>query len=101
MARTIFPGAVSRLPISPHNSLVRIRAAAKAREESGRDIVIIARTDSMQSLGFDEAIRRLKAAHKAGADVAFFEGLLNVEQSREAVKQLAPIRACSISWVAV
>jgi 2-methylisocitrate lyase-like PEP mutase family enzyme len=80
---------------------VRIRAAAKAREESGRDIVIIARTDSMQSLGFDEAIRRLKAAHKAGADVAFFEGLLNVEQSRRRSSSWRPYRACSISWVAV
>jgi 2-methylisocitrate lyase-like PEP mutase family enzyme len=77
--------------VSLDEYLVRIRAAAKAREESGRDIVIIARTDSMQSLGFDEAIRRLKAVYKAGADVAFFEGLLTKEQSREAVKQLAPM----------
>jgi 2-methylisocitrate lyase-like PEP mutase family enzyme len=71
--------------------LMRIRAASMAREASGRDLVIIARTDSLQSLGYNEAIRRLKAAHEAGADVAFFEGLVSKEQARAAVKELAPM----------
>ncbi|OQV02237.1 hypothetical protein CLAIMM_07471 [Cladophialophora immunda] len=77
--------------VSLETYLTRIRAASMAREASGRDLVIIARTDSLQSLGFDEAIRRLKAAHEAGADVAFFEGLVSKEQARAAVKALAPI----------
>ncbi|KIX94707.1 uncharacterized protein Z520_09397 [Fonsecaea multimorphosa CBS 102226] len=77
--------------VSLDTYLTRIRAASMAREASGRDLVIIARTDSLQSLGFDEAIRRLKAAHEAGADVAFFEGLVSKEQAREAVKALHPI----------
>ncbi|KIX00057.1 uncharacterized protein Z518_10984 [Rhinocladiella mackenziei CBS 650.93] len=77
--------------VSLDTYLTRIRATSMAREASGRDIVIIARTDSLQSLGFDEAIRRLKGAHEAGADVAFFEGLLSKEQARDAVKALAPI----------
>ncbi|CAK7217500.1 hypothetical protein SCUCBS95973_003176 [Sporothrix curviconia] len=85
--------------VSLDEYLVRIRAANLARQECGRDIVIIARTDSLQSLGLDEAIRRLKAAHAAGADVAFLEGLLTKEQCREAVQALAPI-PCLLNVVA-
>jgi 2-methylisocitrate lyase-like PEP mutase family enzyme len=51
----------------------RIRAAVLAREQSGGDIVIIARTDALQGFGYDEAVKRLRAAVAAGADVAFLE----------------------------
>lgn len=71
--------------------LVRIRAAVKARKECGRDIVIIARTDSLQSFGFEEAIKRLEAAYDAGADVAFLEGILTEEQCKESCRRLAPM----------
>jgi 2-methylisocitrate lyase-like PEP mutase family enzyme len=55
----------------------RIAAAAQARERLGSDIVIIARTDALKTVSgddFEEAVRRLKAAVVAGADVAFLEG---------------------------
>ncbi|KAJ4423967.1 hypothetical protein N0V82_001395 [Gnomoniopsis sp. IMI 355080] len=68
----------------------RIRAAAAARQASGEDIVLIARTDALQSLGFDEAISRLRRAAEAGADMVFLEGMTSVEQMRESVKALAP-----------
>ncbi|KAH7155940.1 carboxyphosphonoenolpyruvate mutase [Dactylonectria macrodidyma] len=77
--------------VSLDDYLVRIRAAAAARKASGRDIVIIARTDSLQSQGVDEAIRRLKAAYNAGADVAFLEGIQTKEQCLKACKELAPM----------
>ncbi|KAJ4392021.1 hypothetical protein N0V93_005641 [Gnomoniopsis smithogilvyi] len=71
--------------------LSRIRAAAAARAASGGDdIVLIARTDALQSLGFDEAISRLRQAAEAGADMVFLEGMTSVEQMRESVKALAP-----------
>lgn len=54
----------------------RVTAAAQARERLGSDLVIIARTDALQTDNFDEAIRRLRAAIAAGADVAFLEGRL-------------------------
>lgn len=54
----------------------RVRAAAQARESLHSDIVIIARTDALQTHNFDEAVRRLKLAINAGADVAFLEGKL-------------------------
>jgi 2-methylisocitrate lyase-like PEP mutase family enzyme len=68
----------------------RIRAAVLARKQSGGDIVIIARTDALQGFGYDEAIKRLKAAVHEGADVAFFEGITTKEYAAAACKELAP-----------
>lgn len=49
----------------------KIEAAVAARRDP--DFVIIARTDSAEAHGLDEAIRRGKAYRKAGADVIFVE----------------------------
>jgi len=49
----------------------KIRAAADARTD--RDLLIIARTDAISAMDFDEALRRGEAAVKAGADVLFVE----------------------------
>ncbi len=70
--------------------LTRIRAAVNARAQADADIVIIARTDALQSLGYDEAVSRLKAAITAGADVAFLEGISSKEQARKVCQELAP-----------
>lgn len=74
--------------------LTRIRAAVLAREELrstiGTDIVLIARTDSLQRLGYHTAVSRLKQAIKAGADVAFLEGITTLEQCRQICTDLAP-----------
>jgi 2-methylisocitrate lyase-like PEP mutase family enzyme len=67
--------------------LARIRAAASARERVG-DIVLIARTDALQSLGFDESIARLKKAVDAGADVAFLEGMTTKDEMEKCVKAM-------------
>ncbi|KAL4880547.1 Pyruvate/Phosphoenolpyruvate kinase-like domain-containing protein [Aspergillus karnatakaensis] len=68
----------------------RITAAVASRKALGSDIVIIARTDALQTDGFDEAIVRLKAAAQAGADVAFLEGVTNEDEAREVCRLLAP-----------
>ncbi|KAF2095460.1 Phosphoenolpyruvate/pyruvate domain-containing protein [Rhizodiscina lignyota] len=70
--------------------LSRVRAASEARRRLGSDIVIIARTDALQSYGYEESIRRLKAAVDAGADVAFLEGLTSKEMCKQVVKDMAP-----------
>jgi 2-methylisocitrate lyase-like PEP mutase family enzyme len=70
----------------------RIRAADAARKRlsssvsGASDFVIIARTDALQSLGFDEAVARLKAAVAAGADVAFLEGMRTLDEMRRVVE---------------
>jgi len=66
----------------------RIRAAAQARERIGSDIVIIARTDALASIGLEESVTRLKMAVAAGADVVFLEGVTSVEMARDFVKQM-------------
>lgn len=63
--------------------LSRIRAAVNMREQLGSDIVIIARTDALQSLGFDAAVSRLQKAVAVGADVAFLEAIETKEQARK------------------
>lgn len=70
--------------------LMRIRAAKKARDQIRSDIVLIARTDALQTRGYDECIARLKAARDLGADVGILEGFTSKEQARQAVKDLAP-----------
>ncbi|KAJ0137396.1 D-amino-acid oxidase [Fusarium oxysporum f. sp. albedinis] len=74
--------------------LARIRAAVQARRRIGSDIVIIARTDSIQKHGYEEALARLRAARDAGADAgadaAFPEGFRSVEEARRMIADLAP-----------
>lgn len=69
----------------------RIRAAALTRQRMARDIIIIARTDCLQILGFDEAIQRMKAAITAGADVAFVEGIPDADTGKRVCKALEPV----------
>lgn len=69
--------------------LARIRAAVKMRAHMGSDIVIIARTDALQSFGLDVAIARVQKAVAAGADVAFIEALDSAEQAREVCQTFA------------
>ena len=49
----------------------KIRAAVDARTDP--DLLVIARTDAISAVDFDEALRRGEAAAKAGADVLFVE----------------------------
>ncbi|QRW20041.1 carboxyphosphonoenolpyruvate phosphonomutase [Rhizoctonia solani] len=77
--------------VSTEEFVTRIRAAVQARDAiPGSDIVVIARTDSAQVLGMDEAIRRLQAAAAVGADVAFIEGVKTKELLEKTVKALHP-----------
>lgn len=70
--------------------LSRIRAAKAAKDKAHSDIVLIARTDANQQLGYDESIARLRAARALGADCGLLEGLKSKEQARQAVIDLAP-----------
>lgn len=54
------------------------------------DFVLIARTDALQSLGYDACIARLRAARSEGADVGLLEGFASKEQAAQAVRDLAP-----------
>ncbi|MFG6428902.1 isocitrate lyase/PEP mutase family protein [Roseateles sp. LYH14W] len=61
----------------------KIKVAAETREDK-RNFLIIARTDSRAGFGVDDAMRRLEAYAKAGADVLFFEAPQSEEEMRRA-----------------
>jgi len=56
----------------------KVRAAAESRPDP--DLVLIARTDAVAMLGFDEAVERVNRALDAGADMAFVEAPQTLEQ---------------------
>ena len=58
--------------------IAKIRAAVAAR--TGRDFVVIARTDSRAVAGLDEAVARMNLALQAGADMAFLEAPQTLEE---------------------
>jgi 2-methylisocitrate lyase-like PEP mutase family enzyme len=72
----------------------RIKAAVMAREEmrrdTGGDMVLIARTDALQTYGMDEALKRLRKCIEIGVDLAFLEGLETKEQATQVCRELAP-----------
>ena len=72
--------------ISLDDYLAKIKAAADARRND--DFVIIARTDSRASHGFEEAVRRCNAALDAGADVAFPEAMQTPDELKAAPKEI-------------
>ncbi|OAL30755.1 hypothetical protein AYO22_01375 [Fonsecaea multimorphosa] len=79
--------------VSEEIYLSRIRAAVNMREKLLGDIVIIARTDALQSLGFEACIERLQKAVGVGADVVFLEGVETKEQAAELCRRLHPTPA--------
>lgn len=68
----------------------RIRSAVNARKELGLDILIIARTDTRQSYGFDEAVERLRGAAEIGADMVFPEAMTSIKELQDMVRLMGP-----------
>ena len=61
--------------------LAKIRAAADARRDN--NFLIIARTDSRATLGFDAAIDRARQFSEAGADILFVEAVESLDEVRQ------------------
>jgi 2-methylisocitrate lyase-like PEP mutase family enzyme len=51
----------------------KVRAACAARRDP--EFVVIARTDALAPQGWEEALRRARAYHNAGADLVFVDGI--------------------------
>ena len=84
-------GHLKNKELVPENVyLSRIRAAVNMRQQMMGDIVIIARTDALQSLGYETAASRLKNAIRVGADMAFLEGITTKEEARRVCQELHP-----------
>ena len=67
--------------ISADEMVIKIKAAASARNDP--DFVIVARTDAREPNGLDDAIDRVNRYCDAGADIAFVEAPLSVEELEE------------------
>jgi len=72
--------------ISLEEQLNKLRAAVEARGQN--HFFIVARTDSRQALGIDEAIKRGIAFKNAGADAVFIEAPESKEEMREIAKHV-------------
>jgi methylisocitrate lyase len=66
----------------------KVRALADARQRSGRDIVINARTDAYAPLGLNEAIRRANFYIDSGADMVFIDGIGTRADVERAVREV-------------
>jgi carboxyvinyl-carboxyphosphonate phosphorylmutase len=69
---------LGREVVSMEEMVGKIEAAKEARVDE--DFLIIARTDARTNHGFEEALKRVKAYEKAGADIIFLESLETVEE---------------------
>ncbi|TSA03938.1 MAG: carboxyvinyl-carboxyphosphonate phosphorylmutase [Methylococcus sp.] len=65
--------------VSRDDAKVRLRAAIRAKEQ-GADILILARTDARATLGFEEAIERVKMFEDLGADILFLEAPESIDE---------------------
>lgn len=65
----------------------KLRAAVDARQDA--DFVINARTDALQPLGLEEAIRRGNAYAQAGATLIFVDGIETRDEVRAVIARIA------------
>lgn len=72
--------------ISAEEMAGKVKACADARNKLDKDFIINARTDSFAVLGLAEAIRRCNLYLKAGADLAFIDGIKTKADVAKAVK---------------
>jgi 2,3-dimethylmalate lyase len=72
----------------------KVRAAVEARGTS--DLVIVARTDAIAVAGLDEALRRARAFHDAGADALFVESPRTREELAEIARVLPGVKVANM-----
>jgi 2,3-dimethylmalate lyase len=88
----VFPkrcGHMSGKEVIPAEDMAgKIRACAEVRKKMDKDFIINARTDVFAVSGLDEAIRRCNLYLKAGADLAFIDGIKTKIDIHRAVKEI-------------
>lgn len=80
--------------IGIEEATLKIRAAVEARGD--HDLVIIARTDAIAVAGFDDALRRARAYHEAGADALFVEAPRTREEMAEIGRALPGVKIANM-----
>lgn len=78
--------------VSTDEYIPKLKAAIEARRS--KEFVIVARTDAIEPLGIDEAIRRGKEYRKVGADAVFIEAPRTIDDLKKIGKSVnAPLVA--------
>jgi len=80
--------------IPAEENVRRLRCAVEARGDN--PMVLIARTDAIQSEGIDEAIRRARLYQDAGADLVFVDGIKKIAEVEAVSKGIAGPKVVSI-----
>ena len=75
------------IPMEEHAQ--KVRAALDARRD--KNFVIIARTDALQVNGWEDAIKRCRTYHAAGADLVFVDGVKSREDLIICAKEMPDI----------
>jgi len=88
----VFPkrcGHMSGKEVIPADEMAgKIRACAQVRDRLDTDFIINARTDVFAVAGLDEALHRCNLYLKAGADLAFIDGIKTKTDIQKAVKEV-------------
>ncbi len=74
----------AKLVVEREPAILRCRAAVEACREEG--ILLLARTDSRTSRGFDEALARIKAFTAEGADILFLDSPQSEAEMRTGIE---------------
>jgi 2-methylisocitrate lyase-like PEP mutase family enzyme len=74
----------AKLVVDREHAVLRCRAAVEACREEG--ILLLARTDSRSSLGFDEALARIEAFTAEGADILFLDSPQSEAEMRAGIE---------------
>lgn len=80
-----------KMVVSLDEMVGKIRAAKRVINEENPDFVLIARTDARGAVGggLEDAVKRLKAYRRAGADLVFADGLLSKGELAAVCKETA------------
>jgi 2-methylisocitrate lyase-like PEP mutase family enzyme len=73
----------AKLVVDREQARSRCRAAVEAARDEG--VLLLARTDARSSLGFDEALARLKDFVAEGADIFFLDSPMSEQEMRASV----------------
>ena len=66
----------------------RIKAAVDASKMNNKDILVMARTDSIATRGLDDAIKRMQKFSELGADILFVEAIKSKEDMKRVIKEV-------------
>jgi 2-methylisocitrate lyase-like PEP mutase family enzyme len=80
--------------ISAAENIRRLRCAIEARQQN--ELLLIARTDAIQTEGIGEAIHRAKLYQDAGADLVFVDGIKKIAEVEAVAKGVPGPKVVSI-----